>query len=135
MMFNRMELIDRLRSMVKEREDQAAEKKEQKLQEVADEARQYVLSTAEEWKVFVRVIQAQLRKNNPITPADIPPGLRDRYNGIRLFEKKRVDESSFIPRTTHLNTMITVLEASTDEFISDAALSRLGVPLKDLVKS
>jgi hypothetical protein len=136
MRINRQELIEKLRSMVAEREQSAEARLAGAYDKAAQEESQYVVEHAADWAAFANKIRARNRKEQPVTMDDVPEGLRGRgsWPSLQLFNPRVVKDSEYLPRTEALTRLIAVLESSPDEFISTSALDRIGVPLRDMIK-
>lgn len=139
MKVNRLELIDKLRTMVAQREVATKERKEKALDEASGAERRYVDQHAGDWGKFATTVRMRLRQGRAITAADVPEGLRSGGSGwhasVQLFRATVVKDSDYLPRTEPLTRLIAVLESSPDEFISTSALDRIGAPLKELMRS
>jgi hypothetical protein len=133
---NRLELIEKLRRMVAEREQSAAARLSEAYDDVARIESEYVAEHAADWAAFANKIRAKNRKEQPVTLDDVPEGLRAKsgWQEVRVFRPSIVNESSYLPRTEALTRLIAVLESSPDEFVSTSALDRIGVPLRDMIK-
>lgn len=136
MRINRLELIEKLRRMVAEREQSAAAQLAKAYDDVAQDESRYVAEHAADWAAFANKIRAKNRKEQPVTLDDVPEGLRAKsgWQEVRVFRPSTVNESSYLPQTEALTRLITVLESSPDEFVSTSALDRIGVPLRDMIK-
>lgn len=136
MRINRLELIEKIRAMVAEREVSAAERLFKAYDKVAQDESTYVAEYGADWSKFADRIRLRVRKEQAITEADIPEGLRSLggWTEIKIFKPGTVRESDFVPRTEPLTRLIAVLESSPDEFISTSALDRIGAPLKELMR-
>jgi hypothetical protein len=134
---NRLELIEKLRRMVAEREENSRRRLSAAYDDVARIESQYVAEHAADWAAFANKIRAKNRKEQPVTLDDVPEGLRGgsrSWPEVRVFRPNTVNESSYLPQTEALTRLIAVLESSPDEFVSTSALDRIGVPLRDMIK-
>lgn len=138
MKVNRLELIQKLKTMVAERETSAAARKAQAYTQAGGAETKYVRDHAGDWGKFADRIRLRLRQGAAITVEDVPERLRTGGNGwnasVKLFKATVVRDSEFVPRTEPLTRLIAVLESSPDEFISTSALDRIGAPLKELMR-
>ena len=137
MRINRLELIEKIRVMINQREAEANARKVKAVDEAGRAEGEYVAEHSAEWTQFANRIRAQVRKSLPITLDDVPEGLRSGrgwHGEVRLFRPSTVRESDYVARTEPLTRLIAVLEASPDEFISTSALDRIGAPLRELMK-
>jgi hypothetical protein len=134
---NRLELIEKLKAMVAEREATAERRKAEAYTKAGEVETEYVQKHIGDWGKFADTIRLCNRRGQAITINDVPQGLRfgsGRYADVRLFQPVVVRESEFTARTEPLTRLIAVLESSPDEFISTSALDRIGAPLKELMR-
>lgn len=137
MKVNRLELINKLKTMVAEREMAAKERREEALDRVSGAERQYLNQHAGDWGKFATTIRTRLRQGRAITIEDAPEGIRGgsrAWPEVRVFTPTVVKESDFLPRTEPLTRLIAVLESCPDEYITTSALNQIGAPLKELMR-
>lgn len=138
MKVNRLELIEKLKTMVAERETRAATRKAEAYTEAGGAETKYLRDHAGDWGKFADRIRLRLRQGAAITITDVPEGLRTGGHGwnasVGLFRAAIVKDENYLPRTEPLTRLIAVLESSPDEFISTSALDRIGAPLKELMR-
>lgn len=139
MKINRAELVERIKALIAEREAEAIRNYEEALAKIQNEQLVHVVRTSDAWIVLANTVRRRVRQGKPVTLADVPEELLDRSrygdsNRILLFKTPEIRRSEYQPRTFHLTRVLAVLESSPDEFVTDAALSRMGAPLKDLMR-
>lgn len=137
MKVNRLELIAKLTAMVAEQEKKAADRKAEAYDKAGSAETNYIRTHAGDWGKFADKIRLKLRRDQAITIEDVPEGLRTQTGwnkGVDLFTPVTVRESDFVARTESLTRLIAVLESSPDEFVSTAALDRIGAPLRELMR-
>jgi hypothetical protein len=131
---DRVQLIERVESEIRRLKDGADARLNQAEVDEYNRREQYVHDTKADWTKVADNIRRRVRLSQPVTIADIPQALHYRYDGtVEVFKPKPVDESRYIAQTGYLENLLVVLKSSPDEFVTDSALSRLGVPLKNLV--
>ena len=137
MKINRMELMTRLREMIAEKEASAAARKSEAIDKNERAEEEYIEAHADEWIAFADTIRKRVRQSLAVTIEDVPRGLRSdsgQYAHIEVFRPGRVNASDYLPRTEHLSRLLAVLESCPDEFVTDAALARIGAPLRELMR-
>lgn len=138
MRINRLELIEKIRGMVAEREAAAEARKTEAYDKAGNAETEYIREHTGDWGRFADRIRLRLRQGASITIEDVPEALRTGGNGwrasVKLFTPTTVRDSEFLPRTEPLTRLLAVLESSPDEFISTSALDRIGAPLRELMR-
>lgn len=135
MKINRLELIEKLKAMIAQREEDAAKALLHIREKNAAKEAAYVEETATAWSQFATTIRNRVRMGRPITFQDVPKDLQDGYRErINLFRRPVIREADYTPRTDHLTNFLAVLESCPDEFISSTALDRIGAPLRELMR-
>lgn len=137
MRVNRLELIEKLKGMVAERETSAEARKAEAYDKAANAERVYLDEHAGDWSTFATKIRARIRQGKAVTLNDVPEGLRKgsrSWPEVRVFSPVTVKDSEYLPHTEPLIRLIAVLESSPDELISTSALDRIGAPLKELMR-
>lgn len=137
MMINRLELIEKIKQKIQEREQRAISNLERAHLKADEQLNSYVSDHQGDWNLFANRIRARLRKGQPVTMADVPQALRaNRYgdNYVRVFEPVKVDPRDHTPRVEDFRSLLLVLESSPDELVSTSALERMGAPVKDLFR-
>lgn len=135
MKIDRLEMIDKINAMIKNREEAASGRRAMALIEGEQQEKNYVAEHAEGWALFVRNIQKKMKSGRAVTVEDIPADLKSGYGNINVFRPNAFRESDYVPRVGHLKNLLTILESSPDEFVTTNALVRMGAPLRDLVGS
>jgi hypothetical protein len=134
---NRLELIEKIRAMIAERESKALERKIKAYDEAGSAETNYVKDHAGDWGKFADTIRRRNRNGQAITVKDVPEGLRSNrgFGGnVDFFQPVKVKDSDYVAYTGTLTNLLAVLETSPDEFVSTSALDRIGAPLRELMK-
>lgn len=135
MKINRLELIEKLKAMIKDREDAAAGRRALALIKVESKEKDYIHETGTAWLDFAAKVQDKVEAGrHAITMEDVPKILKDGWGDLRFFKPPTFRESDYVPRVGHLNTLLTFLESSPDEFVTTNALSQIGAPVRELMK-
>lgn len=137
MMINRLELIEKLKAKIQDREKHAVDSFHQANHKANVDQANYVTETAEAWSAFATTIRRRVRQNQPVTMEDVPAELKTRNYGdytIRVFKPSEVKQSAHQPRVEALRSLLLVLESSPDRLISTSALERLGSPVRELFR-
>ena len=132
---NRLELIEKIRVMIQEREDRAETRRLDAIARALTAEADYLALYTEDWKLFADRIRRRLRQGEAPRTEDIPEGLRNGWkDGAVVFRKPVVRASDYAPKVEAHHRLIAVLEASPDEFVTTTTLDRIGAPLRELMK-
>ncbi len=138
MMINRLELIEKLKAKIKEREERAAKDLERARFSAGQAREAYVELFRPHWAAFADRIRYRNRRGEPITAEDVPAELRHRdgWSGstVVLFKPTEVKQSDHQPRVQNLQALLLILESTVDEVISTSALERMGAPVRELFR-
>jgi hypothetical protein len=134
MKVNRLELIEKVRGMIEARETEMAARRARD-EEAAEKAQvTYMEEHGADWNQFNRNVSRRVRRGEPVTPEDIPDGLRYGRNMVEVFRPVTIRESNYVANVGYLRRLAAILESSPDEFVSTSALDRIGAPIKELMR-
>ncbi len=133
MKVNRLELIDRIRTIIDQRKAAQAERLAADTRKAEQAEAEYVKKYVAAWGKFADTIRLRNRQGRAITHDDVPESLRG-YNSPLLFKAGIIRQSDYVAQVDHPENLIAVLESSPDEMISTSTLAQRGIPLKDLIR-
>lgn len=134
MKVNRLELIEKVKGMIEALENGAAERRARDERQAETAFTRYMEEHGAEWAEFSRTVARRVRRGEPVIADDIPEGLRYGRGMVETFRPVTIRESDYVPRIGHLRNLITILETSPDEYVSTAALDRMGAPIRELMR-
>jgi hypothetical protein len=138
MMINRVELIEKIKAKIKEREERSVANLERAKFDARQAQDEYVQQTSEAWSKFATTVRRRVRQGQPITAVDVPEALTTRggWEGksLALFKRSVIKERDYAPQIEGFRSLLLVLESSPDELISTSALERLGAPVRELFR-
>jgi hypothetical protein len=134
MRINRLELIEKVKAMIKAQEEGMVERRTRDLEAMATAEATYLEEHEADWSKFAIAIRAKLRRNKPVTADDIPQGIKHGRYTVETFYPSTFRESDYVPRVGHLVRLLALLESSPDEYVSTSALDRIGAPIKELMR-
>lgn len=137
MMITRVELIEKIKSKIKEREERSVADLERAKFNARQGQDEYIQRTSEAWSAFATTIRRRVRNGQPITGEDVPDALTTRgWDGkaLALFKPAVIKERDYRPQIEGFRSLLLVLESSPDELISTSALERLGAPVRELFR-
>jgi hypothetical protein len=138
MMIKRVELIEKIRAKIEEREVRATNAYAQAVIKADQAEAEYVADTSADWAEFATAVRRRIRRGQAITLHAVPEKLRtnNRWgeSSVAVFSRPEVKESSYQAHVEGFQSLLLVLEASPDELVSTSALERMGAPVKELFR-
>jgi hypothetical protein len=134
--FARTDLIDRVKAEIERLEQAAADRNAKYAQKYVERRQEYLDRTGPAWSELANTIRNRHRKSQPMTADDIPTLLRGGYTAghVRTWDDdSKPDE--YTADTTHLATLLNLLESATDDEITTAGLERMGFRMAQLFRS
>jgi hypothetical protein len=135
MKFSRADLLARVRAEIARREQATAERVARERAEYEAKLAAHVEATGPAWSELADTIRRRVRASKPVTPADIPTALRPKWANsssgqVAVWDGKPPPER--FPNIAALEMLAGLLDATTDDEITTAALERLGFRTADL---
>lgn len=138
MMIKRVELIEKIRAKIEDREIRAVNAYAQAVIKADHAEAEYAADTKEAWEKFAITLRYRLRRDQAITLDAVPEKLRtnNRWGepSVAVFSRPEVKESSYQAHVEGFQSLLLVLESSPDELVSTSALERMGAPVKELFR-
>lgn len=125
MKFNTQELIKRIDVLIQVRIDEAEAQTKDAAAAVEASREKWLNDYGPGFVVFANRIKDKIRKNRPVTSADFPPEIMDKWGSrIQYFSPETVRK--YAANLDDLKTLRVTLEAVTDESITTTGLREIG---------
>jgi hypothetical protein len=136
MIFNREDLIQKVKDEIARRRQAAADENWQLLADYNAERETYLSETSEAWNQFANTIKRRIKAGTPVTPDDIPRTLTVSPSGpgrvyLGLLPSPPSGRKA---HTSELQTVLDLLDQATNEKISTTELERMGFKIAHLFR-
>lgn len=138
MKFDRKELIAKLQEGITARAERRVTDHAKALDQWARDQDAWMAAYGDHWQQLLNALRRKLNRKQPITREDIPEKLLDSAWSATVTLKgvakakptPKLDEES--DRDVAARTLIALLEASTDEYVTSSGIEAMGVKLARL---
>lgn len=132
MRFNRLDLITRIETEIERRETDARTKTVKAVQEYEKDREQFIRDTSETWRLFANKVRRRVANGEPVIREDIPKQIRGNYDHLPFWTRT---EPSHRANVDGLRSLLLLLQATDDEFVTFTALDRMGFKTINLFQS